>query len=227
MFRPTRLKLAMFRPTRLRENVFDCVRPIIRSFSFHNSTLFGSWFDPVWLMIRSCSTLSTPFDSWFDPVRAMIRLCSTISLVLNLRRKLYIVRPCQSNHESNTSARKSASAPPPALNPPLCEVILLSLGTNKTAPLKLRGTCWHHWLRSLAWVWSQCRFWVSESTMNNAVLREWDWIGGAYHEFGRITSYLDHLSGNTAAAVSHSRTKKPAPTTQLPKKRLKLDLITL
>ena len=59
----------------------DSVRPKLRLMiwpcSTHDSTLFDSWFDPVWLMIQPCSSLSTLFESWFDPVRLMIRTCST------------------------------------------------------------------------------------------------------------------------------------------------------
>ena len=87
---------------------FDPVRLMIRPCSTPDWTLFDSWFDPVRPMIRPCSTHdSTLFDPWLDPVRLMIRLYSTIVFVrpLNLRRKSDSVRPCRKNHESNTSTR--------------------------------------------------------------------------------------------------------------------------
>ena len=53
------------------------IRPMIRPCLTHDSTLFDSWFDPIWLMIRPCSTHdwpcsthdSTRFDPWIDFVR--------------------------------------------------------------------------------------------------------------------------------------------------------------
>ena len=84
--------------------LFDHVRLMIRPCLTHDSTPF----DRARLMIWPCSTLATLFDSWFDPVWPMIRLCWLYYSLdrRKLRRKLDSVRPCRPNHESNTSAGK-------------------------------------------------------------------------------------------------------------------------
>ena len=76
------------------ESWFD--RPIIRSCSIHYSILFDPLFDPVRLMIRPCSTLSTMFDSWFDPAR-LYWPCSTHDSTLFdpwFDIVLLMIRPC-------------------------------------------------------------------------------------------------------------------------------------